>query len=189
MEMQKKTLMLGLGFLTMAFSGLTIADDERSPRNNRSICLSTGPVENIALGGVEGGPVIDLELAARFVTLNILNNSEQEVRFDAKVFQIDGPGDFEGGSWPSTGQAKIERFSGTRTPVVAQGSAILTADLGDDPEPAYAYEGQIKITGLSKRLKREEVLATAHSRRDEDLRINPEHRITNTEWTEISCTW
>jgi len=190
--MQKKTMIffMGLGLLAMASSGLAIADDERSAKNNRSICLSTGPVENIALSGVEGGPYVDLELAARFVTLNILNNSEQEVQFDAKVFQIDGPGDFEGGSWPSTGQPKIERFSGTRTPVVAQGSAILTADLGDDPEPSYAYEGQIKVTGLSNRkLKREEVLATAHSRRDEDLRINPEHRITNTEWTEIACTW
>lgn len=187
--MQKKVMMMGLGFLAMTSSGLVIADDERSPRNNRSICLSTGPVENIALGGVEGGTYVDLELAARFVTLNILNNSGQEVQFDAKVFQIDGPGDFEGGSWPSTGQAKIERFSGTRTPVVAHGSAILTADLGDDSEPSYAYEGQIKITGLSRRLKREEVLATAHSRRDEDLRINPEHRIINSEWTEIPCAW
>src|SRR5690606_8991414 len=113
----------------------------------------------------------------------ILNNSAQEVRFDAKVFQIYGPGDSEGGSWPATGKAKIERFSDTRTLVAAQGHAILMADLGGDPEPVYAYEGQIKVTGLSnRRLKREEVLPTAHSRRDEDLRINPEHRIINTEW-------
>lgn len=199
MAMQKKTMIL-FAMLAIASSGAVIAADERSGSGriadservvrNHSICLSTGPVENIALGGVEDGPYVDLVLAARFVTLNILNNSAQEVQFDAKVFQIDGPGDFEGGSWPATGKAKIERFSGTRTPVAAQGSAILTADLGDDPEPSYAYEGQIKVTGLSnRRLKREEVLATAHSRRDEDLRINPEHRIINTEWTEIPCTW
>ncbi len=198
--MWKRIMILFMGLLAIVSSGAVNAADERSESGriadservvrNQSICLSTGPVENIALGGVEGDPYVDLVLAARFVTLSILNNSAQEVQFDAKVFQINGPGNSEGGSWPATGKAKIERFSGTRTPVVAQGSAILMADLGGDLEPSYAYEGQIKVTGLSsRRLKREEVLATAHSRRDEDLRINPEHRVINTEWTEIPCAW
>lgn len=177
-----KSMMISIiGFSSMAFAGAAVADN--------SICLSTGPVENIAQSEVEGGPYVDFELAARFFTMNILNNSSQEVTFEGKVFQIDGPGDFEGGSWPSTGQPKIERFYKVRTPVVAKGAAIVTADLGDDPEPHYAYEGQIKVTGLSENLRRKEVLATAHSRKDEDLRINPEHRITNKEWTRIPCEW
>lgn len=151
-----------------------------------SICLSTGPVENIEQSGVEFGPEVEFNLAARFFTLNILNNSPNLVTFEAKVFQIDGPGDFEGGSWPATGQAKIERFYGKREPVAANGSAILTADLGDDAEPHYGYEGQIKVTGD---IRRNQLLATGHARKDENLRIIPEHRIMNQEWTQIPCTW
>jgi len=156
-----------------------------------TLCLSSGPVENIAQGGVEDGSEVEFKLAARFFTMNILNNTRNTVKFEAKVFQIDGLGDFEGGTWPSTGKPKIERFYGKREPVVAMGAAILTADLGDDPEEHFGYEAQIKVTApdTTRGDLRNLILVTGHARKDVNLHIIPELRLTNREWTPIRCQW
>jgi len=173
--------------LTIVLSGLTLSLSTMAFAAPRSICLSTGPVDNVAQSPVEyGDPNVEFKLAARFFTMNILNNSRHTVTYEAKVFQIDGLGDFEGGTWPMS-KTKIERFYGKREPVQPFGAAILTADLGDDPEESYGYEAQLKITG--ENLRRNRLLVTGHARKDVNIQIVPEHRITNTEWTVIPCTW
>jgi hypothetical protein len=158
-------------------------------RPARTICLTSGPVDNIAETSPEGAPEIELKLAAGFTSVQLLNNSRQEVMFEAKFYQIDGPGSFEDppGDWP---KPKVERFYGKRPSVPPESAHMLTSDWTDDPEPIYAYEAQVKITSLGTRgIRREEVLLMANGRSADILKIAPEQRILNQEWTEIRCTW
>jgi hypothetical protein len=152
----------------------------------RTICLSSGPIENIGESFHEGQAEAPVNLAARFFTVNLLNNSKKPATFEARFYQIDGPGDWEGGTWPETGKAKVLLSSGKRDPVAVQGGAFLNTDVGDDPEPVYGLEAQVKITGVGRR---QEYLVTGHARAENRLKIVPELRILNTEWTEIPCGW
>jgi len=157
-----------------------------------AICLSTGPVENIGASGFEGGEEVELKMASRFFTVNLLNNSAHPVTFEARFYQIDGPGDWEDppGTWPETGKAKVLLSSGRRSPVVPQGGAFINTDTGDDPEAVYGYEAQVKVTRVDgKPVYRNELLFTGHARSEDKLAIVPELRVINKEWTEIPCTW
>ncbi|MGY6215885.1 hypothetical protein ACW73L_12060 [Methylolobus aquaticus] len=152
-----------------------------------AICLSTGPVENIGASGFEGGEEVDLQLASRFFTVNLLNNSAHPVKFEAQFYQIDGPGDFEGGTWP---KPKVLISSGTRASVPAGANEFLNTDTGDDAEPVYGYEAQVKVTRVDgKPVHRNQLLVTGHARSEDKLAIVPELRVINKEWTEIPCTW
>jgi len=152
-----------------------------------AICLSSGPVENIGESGFEFGEEVELQLASRFFTVNLLNNSAHPVKFEAHFYQIDGPGDFEGGTWP---KPKVLISSGTRVGVAAGANEFLNTDTGDDAEPVYGYEAQVKVMRVDgKPVFRNQLLVTGHARSEEKLKIVPELRVLNKEWTEIPCTW
>lgn len=173
--------LLSIVLLTGSTAGLAAGQD--------AICLSSGPVENIAESGFEFGEEVELKLASRFFTVNLLNNSKFPVKFDAQFYQIDGPGDWETppGTWP---KPKVMISNGSRSPVLPGGSDFLNTDVGDDPEPVYGYEAQAKITRLDGgKVARNQLLVTGNARSEKNLRIVPERRLVNTEWTEIPCTW
>ncbi len=155
----------------------------------KPICFSSGPIDNIAESAVEFGDEVEFKLAARFFSVALLNNSSQDVVFEANFYQTDGPGDFEDppGTWP---KAKQLNYAGKRDPVPPAGSNLLNADWGDDAEPVYGYEAQVKVTPKGgKNLRRNQILLNGYARADSNLKIVPEHRVINSEWTQVPCTW
>jgi hypothetical protein len=155
----------------------------------RTICLSSGPIDNIAQSAPEFAEEVPFVLATGFFSVTMLNNSPADVVFEARFYQTDGPGAFEvpPGTWP---KAKQLNYAGKRDPVPPGGSNLLNSDWTDDPEPVYGYEVQVKITTKGNRpIRRGEVLLNGYARKAENLEIVPEHRLLNTEWTEIACSW
>jgi len=200
-----------LALASILAMGSTIAVAQ--PAADRSICLSSGPIETIGLSNFEGtagepGSSVDLplELGFRFYTLSFLNASRIPLNFEARFFQLDGPGSFEvpDGPWggynpnyPGTqvpptqliNKAKVEVSKGLREAVPASTLAMLNTDIADDVlhGAVYALEAQVKVSG--RRVQRHSFQLTGHARSGEDMRIVPEHRLINNEWTEIPCTW
>ncbi len=157
-------------------------------------CLSSGPIENIGESNQEDDPDAPLRLASRFYTVQLLNNSAATATFEARFFQIDGRGEFEGGTppkngwWPATGKPKVLLSSGRRDPVAAGGAVIVNTDLGDDDpqDPSYAYEVQVKIVGTGAR---NEFLIAGQGRSEDRMKMVPEQRLLHREWTPVRCTW